>query len=105
MKGGNIPMVELAFLAELSAVEDASGVAGVSGDDSSSVVRCASSLAGTLSLVSSDEGAGAGAGAGAVSVKAIISRCSRTDQISCGVVIVVILTNYYRMFLFVGFGF
>mmetsp|Transcript_16276 Transcript_16276/g.19282 ORF Transcript_16276/g.19282 Transcript_16276/m.19282 type:complete len:187 (+) Transcript_16276:2341-2901(+) len=63
MKGGNIPMVELAFLAELSAVEDASGVAGVSGDDSSSVVRCASSLAGTLSLVSSDEGAGAGAGA------------------------------------------
>jgi len=94
-------MVELAFLAELSAVEDASGGAGVSGDDSSSVVRCASSLAGTLSLVSSDEGAGAGA----VSVKAIISRCSRTDQISCGVVIVVILTNYYRMFLFVGFGF
>jgi len=103
MKGGNIPMVELTFLAELSAVEDASGVAGVSGDDSSSVVRCASSLAGTLSLVSSDEGAGAGAGA--VSVKAIISRCSRTDQISCGVVIVVILKNYYRLFLFVGFRF
>jgi len=83
MKGGNIPIVELAFLAELSTVDDASGVAGVTGDVSSSVVRCASLLAGTLSLVSLGEGDDA------VSFKAKISRWSRTDQISCGVVIVV----------------
>lgn len=65
-------MEGLAFFADGDLGDD-----GVDGDDSSSFLCGALSLADTLalSLLSSDEGAGE-------VVSATISRCRRTDQIS-----------------------
>jgi len=74
-------MERFEFLAELLAGD--LGDDGVDGEDSSSFLVGALSITFTLSLsisLLSVEGSG-------VVVSAMISRCSRTDQISCGVVI------------------